>query len=168
LSTVTQAFVNCSQSLADGGRVAIGAWAESERVELLTPLVRALESVSAVPTLTALPLLFSMSNEARLVAELAGAGFDEITVHSCEQTFTFPDAHALWRVLETALPASMERIAKLPAEVRSAVMIAFVEELYPYFGDGPVILGPLARFAIGRAKKSGSAISGGTSLQMCE
>ena len=121
---MSRAFVNCSQSLADGGRVAIGAWAESERVELLTPLVRALESVSAVPTPTALPLLFSMSNEARLVAELAGAGFDE-------QTFTFPDAHALWRVLETALPASMERIAKLPAEVRSAVMTAFVEELYP-------------------------------------
>ncbi len=137
--------------IAVGGTVAIGAWAGPERVELLTPLLRALSAtVPGAPVTGQAPLIYSMADPQQFRAELAAAGFRDIVLREFDHPFTFTDAAAYWRLLESAAPAPIERIAALPPPLQRAVRAALTDDLRASFGSGPIILAAAARIAVAR------------------
>ena len=138
--------------LVPGGRVAIGAWAEPARVELLAPLVRAISAVLPdAPPVAASPALFSMADPLGMSAELLAAGFSDVTFVEFERAYTFARPDDYWRLLVTATPGPMQRLSQLGPALEADVRAALVDDLHACFGDGQVVLAAIARIATGRA-----------------
>jgi ubiquinone/menaquinone biosynthesis C-methylase UbiE len=138
--------------LKPGGRVAVGAWAEPERVELLAPLMRAMGAALPHAALTRTPpLLFSMAEPRRMADECTAAGFRDVTVTEYEHPYTFARPDDYWRLLLTAAPGPMQRLSALAPDLRADVHAALIDDLRACFGGGPIVLSAIARIVTGRA-----------------
>jgi SAM-dependent methyltransferase len=135
--------------LAPGGRAAIGAWLGPERVEILTPFWRALNNVlGAPPPPVQPPLIYRMADESAFRAEVLAAGFRDITFYEFDHPLEFGDSQEYWRLLESAVPASLEHLNRLPETARRAVRAALDDDVRESFGTAPLSLAASARIAV--------------------
>jgi SAM-dependent methyltransferase len=138
--------------LAPDGRAAIGAWLGPERVEILTPFWRALNSVLGTPPpLAEPPLIYRMADENAFRTEVLVAGFRDVAFYEFDHPLEFRDSQEYWRLLESAVPASLEHLNRLPETARRAVRAALDDDVRESFGTAPLSLAASARIAIALA-----------------
>lgn len=105
-------FRGVAARLVPGGVLAAAVWAPQEKHMLSTGPLAVTEHLQLPPPDPGVPNQFSMADADELRAEVAAAGFTDVSVVEHVLPFTFPDVAAYVRFNKLALPPSMVQTAR--------------------------------------------------------
>jgi SAM-dependent methyltransferase len=141
-------FRELRRILKPDGRAVVGSWVPVERVPVLADIYRALGGI--VPGLPFGGAKPPLGDAVELRAEMAEAGFRDVSVREITHALEVPSVDHFWTALERSTPPIRAVREKVGPERWPEMVERLIGDLHGQWGTGPQVVPMIANLALGR------------------